>query len=81
MNYRHLLPNCFLLLTIAIPAQSVRSQDWVKQMFETSSHDFGNVPRGAKAEYEFVLSNKYQEDLHIAQVRSSCGCTTMRLGS
>lgn len=80
MNHRNLLPFVFFLLTIAIPAPSVRSQDWVKEMFETSSYDFGNVPRGAKAEYEFVLSNKYQEDLHIAQVRSSCGCTIPRIG-
>jgi len=55
------------------------SQDWVKQMFEESSHDFGNLPRGAKAEYEFVLSNKYQENLHIDSVRSSCGCTSPRI--
>ncbi len=54
---------------------ATEGQDWVRPMFEEVSHDFGNVPRGAKAEHEFVLTNKYQETLHIAQVRSSCGCT------
>ena len=45
-------------------------------MFETTRHDFGSVARGSKAEYEFVLTNIYAEDVHIADVRSSCGCTT-----
>lgn len=60
---------------------TVQGQDWVRPMFEEVSHDFGNVPRGAKAEYEFVLTNKYQETLHIAQVRSSCGCTIPRIAN
>ncbi len=67
-----------LLLSWTTPTQA---QDWVKQMFEEVSHDFGNVPRGAKAEYSFVLMNKYQETLHIAQVRSSCGCTIPRIAN
>lgn len=69
---------CWSVLVVGEVQTSV-GQDWVKQMFEESSHDFGNVPRGVKAEYEFVLTNKYQEDLHIAQVRSSCGCTMPRI--
>lgn len=48
-------------------------------MFEANSHDFGNVPRGAHVEHAFVLSNIYQENLHIAQVKSSCGCTSPRI--
>jgi len=52
------------------------AQDWATKMFETTSHNFGSVARGAKAEYEFVLENIYLEDVHIAAVRSSCGCTT-----
>src|SRR3990167_10585359 len=52
------------------------SQEWASKMFATTSHDFGSVARAAKAEHEFVLSNVYVEDVHIAGVRSSCGCTT-----
>jgi hypothetical protein len=44
-------------------------------MFETTSHDFGTVASGAKAEFEFVLKNIYVEDVHVASVRTSCGCT------
>jgi len=45
-------------------------------MFETTKHDFGTVARGAKVEYKFKLKNIYLQDVHIASVRSSCGCTT-----
>ncbi|MCR9293791.1 MAG: DUF1573 domain-containing protein [bacterium] len=48
-------------------------------MFDETSHDFGNVPRGAKTEFRFSLTNKYEEDVHIASVRSSCGCTLPRI--
>lgn len=48
-------------------------------MFEDNSHDFGNVPRGANAEHRFTLANKYEEDVHIVSVRSSCGCTIPRI--
>jgi hypothetical protein len=51
-------------------------QEWARKMFDASSHDFGAVARGAKVEYRFVFSNLYEEDIHVAGVRSSCGCTT-----
>ncbi len=52
------------------------AQDWAKAMFDHTSHDFGTVGRGAKAEHCFSLENIYLEDAHIASVRSSCGCST-----
>jgi hypothetical protein len=45
-------------------------------MFKVSEHDFGTVARGAKTEYRFVFENLYMEDVHVASVRTSCGCTT-----
>jgi hypothetical protein len=51
-------------------------QDWMTKMFETTSHDFGTVARGERAQFEFVLENPYAEDVHIAAVRASCSCTT-----
>src|SRR5687767_9627208 len=45
-------------------------------MFQTTEHDFGTVARGAKAEFAFEFENLYEEDLHVAKVYSSCGCTT-----
>jgi len=52
------------------------SQQWAVKMFQNTSHDFGSVARGAKAEYEFELQNIFLEEIHIAGVRASCGCTT-----
>ncbi len=80
MTYPITLKLPTLILAFAFATQAACAQDWVREMFSESSHDFGNVPRGAKAEYEFVLSNKYQEILHIESVRSSCGCTIPRIG-
>lgn len=48
-------------------------------MFAETSHDFGAVPRGSDAVYEFKFTNKYEEDVHVSAVRSSCGCTLPRI--
>jgi hypothetical protein len=52
------------------------AQDWAKDMFKHTSHDFGTVARGANVEHRFPLENIYLEDAHIAAARVSCGCTT-----
>lgn len=48
-------------------------------MFTTTSHDFGTVARGAKSEFRFQFQNLYKEDVHLASIRSSCGCTTPKI--
>jgi len=71
-----------LLFTIALfccAASNLAAQEWARKMFEVTSHDFGTVARGAKAEFEFKFKNLYEEDVHIAEVRTSCGCTTPRV--
>ena len=45
-------------------------------MFSETSHDFGAVARGAKAQYHFKFKNIYEEPVHVLAIRSSCGCTT-----
>lgn len=52
------------------------AQEWPKKMFDTLDHDFGSVARGSDTVYKFEVTNKFVEDIHIASVRSSCGCTT-----
>lgn len=51
-------------------------QDWANKMFKVRSHDFGAVAKGAKVYYDFEVENIYEETVHIASVRSSCGCTS-----
>src|SRR5690349_9501435 len=62
-----------LLLLLPTPGPA---KEWAQKMFQTTSHDFGHVARGAKAEFAFEVQNLYEEDVHIADVRTSCGCTT-----
>jgi hypothetical protein len=44
-------------------------------MFSTTAHDFGTVARDSKQEFAFTFKNPYKETVHVAGVRSSCGCT------
>lgn len=55
------------------------AQEWARKMLSANSHDFGPVARGAKVEHHFTITNIYKEDVHIAAVRSSCGCTSARV--
>ncbi len=69
------LVGCVALLWAA----TASAQSWADKMFQERSHDFGAVPRAAKVEYEFMLTNLYKDDVHIVGVRSSCGCTQPRV--
>jgi hypothetical protein len=62
-----------LALVLASPALS---QEWGKKLFEGErTHDFGAVARGSKTLHRFEMVNPFVEDVHIAGVRASCGCT------
>jgi len=69
-----------ILLAFILTAGSCASaQEWAKKMFKTTKHDFGTVARGSKQEFKFKFTNIYKEDIHIASVRSTCGCTTPKV--
>lgn len=70
---RKAIGGCVLALIICTPCLC---QEWARKMFKVTDYDFGSVARGAKAEYRFVFENLYMEDIHVAGVRTSCGCTT-----
>lgn len=59
-----------------VSTAKVHAENWADKMFAETSHDFRTVGRGTKCEFHFELTNKYEEDVHIAAVRSSCGCTS-----
>jgi hypothetical protein len=69
----------FVAIAVSLFATTAVAQQWAEKMFSQKSHDFGAVPRAAKVEYEFALTNLYKDDVHIAGVRSSCGCTQPRI--
>jgi hypothetical protein len=68
-----------VLFSLALLPSSASAQEWARKMFKTTEHDFGNVARDATVEFAFELENLYLEDVHIAQVHSTCGCTTPRI--
>lgn len=72
-----------LALGLLLPAsgQSASAQSWADNMFKQKSHDFRIVGRGTKSEHYFEFTNLYEEDVHVAAVRTSCGCTTPMLTS
>ncbi|MDD4269791.1 MAG: DUF1573 domain-containing protein [Pirellulaceae bacterium] len=66
------------ILVVVLPAEAF-GQKWAVDMFESTSHDFGCVARGAKAEYEFVLKNPFMDDVQISGAYASCGCTSVEV--
>jgi hypothetical protein len=66
----------FSIVALGVLASPLFAQEWAKKMFQTTEHDFGTCASNATAEYRFVFENLYLEDVHVAGVRTSCGCTT-----
>ena len=38
-------------------------------------HDFGDIPKGIPATYEFTFTNNTKETILITNVKPACGCT------
>ena len=63
-----------LVLLMVVAAAPASAQEWVQKMFKTTTHDFGTVARGSKAEFRFPVKNVFEEDARIVSVTSSCHC-------
>lgn len=67
-----------ILMTVVVlllSATVAQAQDWAKKMFDLTARDFGVVTKGSKTEQVFTVENIYEEDAHVEQIVSSCGCT------
>ena len=73
MNRQLMLGIALLVLTATSHADA---QQWANKMFKVHQHNFGAVARGSKQVFEFEFENPFVEDVHIASVKSSCGCTS-----
>lgn len=60
----------------AAPQIDAAGNNWAKQMFPVTEHDFRTVGRGAGVEYHFEFTNPFKEDVRVSSVRTSCGCIT-----
>ncbi len=70
-----------ILATWAGLASTASAQNWTDLIFPEQSHDFGTVARGSKIKHSFRLVNTTNHDIHIADYRTKCGCTDVRLGA
>jgi hypothetical protein len=57
-------------------AGTAAAQNWARQLFEDTSHNFGTVARAARAVHVFEFTNTLSQSVHIRGVRTSCGCAT-----
>lgn len=74
---RHVIVACLVLGSLTSVFSGVCSaENWAEKMFSETNHDFRIVGRGTTAEHRFEFRNLYEEEVHVAAVRSSCGCTT-----
>jgi hypothetical protein len=64
------------LVLVGIAANRASAAGWADTLFVEKGHDFGPVPRGGKVRHDFVLTNRLNEPITIANVRASCGCTS-----
>lgn len=59
--------------------QPLLGQPWAQKMFKEFSHDFGDVVKGERPVHRFEIQNVFQENIQIAGVYSSCGCTSVSI--
>jgi hypothetical protein len=46
-------------------------------VFDTTTHNFGNIKQGQKVEFDFKFKNTGKSTLKIRKISTSCGCTTI----
>src|SRR3954451_11056380 len=71
----------FLVAWTALALPNAGAQDWVSAVFPERAFDFGTVARGSKVHHTFKLLNRTNQEIHIADTRTKCGCTEVRVGS
>jgi hypothetical protein len=73
----HTMVRFSLALTVGLWAAGLAPAGvGVDSLFDELHCDFGSVPRGPMLTHPFQLTNRTNQNLHIAGVRVSCGCTS-----
>lgn len=74
-----------VLLTVwfacALGSRAADAQNWVDTIFPERAFDFGTVARGSKIHHTFRLINRTSQEIHIADWRTKCGCTEVKVGA
>ena len=81
MNMMSFVMACTFVPQSSVADDAVQEQPWAEKTFQVKTHDFGTVPAGQKAEYDFQLSNPLDVPIHVREIKRSCGCTTPTIES
>ncbi len=73
----------FWILVFLIAAGPARAADpdWLAGVFPERGYDFGTVARGSQIRHTFLVVNRTNSDIRIADWRPKCGCTEVRVGA
>jgi hypothetical protein len=66
------------VLAVASASAIAAEPTWAEKMFDARSHDFGVIAVTSKVTYQFHVKNLYRETVHIAGVKTTCGCSVAR---
>jgi hypothetical protein len=68
------------LLALGMSSTAVAVDDWADQMVKTKKIDFGVIATGSEARKYVEVHNIYNQTVHIASVRTTCGCSAATPG-
>lgn len=73
----------FWVLSSGFATGVTRAADsgWLTGVFPERAYDFGNVARGSQIRHAFLVVNRTSSDIRIADWRTKCGCTAVRVGA
>ena len=57
------------------------AESWVDSVFQERSFNFGTVARGSKIRHSFKVANHSDQEIHIVNWKTKCGCTEVRVGA
>lgn len=70
-----------LATCLACASTASAQQNWYDTILPEKTHDFGTVARGSKVRHSFPIVNTTDQEVHIADYRTKCGCTEVKLGA
>ncbi len=65
-----------MVMSCVACSSTAHAQSWARDLFPERTHDFGVVPRAARAEHEFTFTNTLDTEIRLRSIRTSCGCTS-----
>lgn len=71
----------FVTLIIFFHFDNICLGSWGESLFEIRRYNFGQVAIGTNAEYKFVMTNHFKQDIRVIGLNTSCNCAISNLSS